>query len=338
MDLAATERRKDPPLLSYLPGIALSAALAAVAMALSRLPAIGILSPLILAVLIGCALRNTLGLPRAARPGVAFSARRLLRTAIVLLGLQLGLAQVLQIGLDGLIALVVIVVATLAFTRWLGTRIGVDPRLTDLIAAGTAICGASAVLAMNTVTDANEEDVGYAVAAVTLFGTIALFAYPLLWHFLPLDDAGFGYWAGASIHEVAQVVAAAFQADDAAGRFATVVKLTRVMMLAPIVLALGMTSVSRRRDGRPAERLPLPWFAVGFAAMVVIASLLTIPPAVKSSLALTTTFLLSCALGALGLDVDVARLKAKGIRPLLLGLAASLFIAALSLAVTCLIY
>lgn len=149
-----------------------------------------------------------------------------------------------------------IVLATMAFSRGCGRRLGVSPQLTDLIAAGTSICGASAVLAMNTVTRASDEDAAYAVASVTIFGTIAMFAYPTSFHLLSLSDTAYGFWAGASIHEVAQVVAAAFQVDDTAGKFATIVKLTRVMMLAPLVL--GMGALAFRQAGADGEARAVP--------------------------------------------------------------------------------
>src|ERR1700675_3751646 len=132
--------------------------------------------------------------------GVKFSLRWLLRGAIILLGLQLTANQVIEIGGRGLGIIVTTLLATFAFTVWMGNRLGVEPKLAQLIAAGTSICGASAVIATNTVTDAHDEDVAYAVACVTVFGSVAMFGYPLLPGLLHLDPHAFGLWTGASIH------------------------------------------------------------------------------------------------------------------------------------------
>jgi uncharacterized integral membrane protein (TIGR00698 family) len=322
-----------------LPGFVLTAAIAAIAFGFRQLPGVAILSPLILAIVVGAAIRNTWGMPAGAQAGVTFSARRLLRFAIILLGLQLSLAQVMEVGYRGLLALAVVVLATMAFSRWFGRRIGVSPQLTDLIAAGTSICGASAVLAMNTVTRASDEDAAYAVASVTIFGTIAMFAYPAMFHLLSLSDTAYGFWAGASVHEVAQVIAAAFQADEAAGKFGTIVKLTRVMMLAPLVLGMGAMAF-RQAGGEGAGRAmpPMPWFVVGFACAVALNSLITITPDVRAWLMIVTTFLLSMALGGLGLEIHAGKLKAQGLRPLVLGLASTVFIAVLSYGAARLVY
>jgi len=321
-------KAKPNGVFTLLPGILLTAGIAGIAFALKQLHGISILSPLILAIIVGAAIRNVAGMPAAAQPGVTFSARRLLRAAIILLGLQLNFAQVLEVGVRGLLILAIIVLATMAFSRWCGRRLGVSPQLTDLIAAGTSICGASAVLAMNTVTGASDEDAAYAVASVTIFGTIAMFAYPAAFHLLSLSDTAYGFWAGASVHEVAQVVAAAFQVDDSAGKFATIVKLTRVMMLAPLVLGMGALALRQAgADGKARAMPPMPWFVIGFACAVALNSVITISPNLRSWLMLLTTWLLSMALGGLGLEIHAGKLKAQGIRPLLLALVSTVFIA-----------
>jgi len=318
--------------LAVLPGLALTAAIAAAAFALRLIPGIGILSPMILAILIGMALHNIVGTPAAAKPGVAFSLRRVLRFAIILLGLQLTAAQVVAVGAAGVAVIAVTLVSTFLFTKWFGRLIGVDARLAELIAAGTSICGASAVIATNTVTGAPDEDVAYAVACVTVFGSVAMFVYPMLPGALHLSQHAFGLWAGSSIHEIAQVVAAAYQGGTVAGDFATIAKLSRVMMLAPLVIALGL--IARGGGDRAVtggKRVPLPWFVLGFIALVALNSVVTVPPDLKATIVVATTFLLSLALAAMGLETDIAKLRLKGLRPFFLGFAAFLFIAVFSL-------
>src|ERR1039458_6664158 len=251
--------------LAILPGLLLTSVVAASGYLLRWLPGMATFSPMILAILLGMAFHNLVGTPAIARPGVAFSLRRLLRIAIILLGLQLTITQVIEVGGRGIGIIATTLLATFAFTVWMGQLLGIDRKLAQLIAAGTSICGASAVIATNTVTNAHDEDVAYAVACVTVFGSVAMFSYPLLPGLLHLDPHAFGLWTGASIHEIAQVVAAAFQDGQKAGEFGTIAKLSRVMLLAPVVIALGL--IATRSAGKDASaagaspaRPPMPWF------------------------------------------------------------------------------
>jgi uncharacterized integral membrane protein (TIGR00698 family) len=215
--------------------------IAGVALLVRHIHGMAVFSPMILAIVIGMAFRNIVGTPSLARPGIAFSLRRLLRAAIVLLGFQLTASQIASVGPRGLLIVAMSLATTFGFTVWTGRALGVGRKLTELIAAGTSICGASAIIATNTVTEAHD-DVAYAIACVTVFGSIAMFAYPLLPGLLHLDSRAYGLWSGASIHEIAQVVAAAFQNGQRAGEIGTMVKLSRVMLLAPVVFALSLKS------------------------------------------------------------------------------------------------
>lgn len=322
-------------LSSLVPGLLLTSVIAGLGFVLREWIGLVALSPLILALVLGIAFHNLVGTPARARAGVAFSLRRILRFAIVLLGLQLTLQQVEAVGATGLAIIATTLVASLVMTKALGRLLGVDRKLAELIAAGTSICGASAVIATNTVTRAHNEDVAYAVACVTVFGSLAMLLYPGIATLIDLGPRAFGLWSGASIHEVAQVVAAAFQHGEEAGHFATIAKLSRVMMLAPVVIGLGLLATARaRREGGTAGRatVPAPWFVFGFLAMIGINSLDVIPAGAKDGLVQVTPFLLAVALAAMGLETDVRKLRAKGLRPLLLAAASSLFIAVLSLA------
>lgn len=326
------------------PGLALTFAIAGVGFALNRLPHMAAFSPLILSITLGMAFHNGLGTPARCRVGVKFSLRRILRFAIMLLGLQLTVAQVMAVGGAGLGVVVASLAATFGFTVWLGRRLGVDAKLSQLIAAGTSICGASAVIAANTVTEGSDEDVAYAVACVTVFGSLAMLLYPALAGLLHLDPRAFGLWVGASVHEIAQVVAAAFQNSREAGELATIAKLSRVMLLAPVVLLLGFAAArahARRRGGdgaAPRASAPFPWFVIGFLAVIGFNSLDLLPHDQKATLIQGTTFLLSVALAAMGLETDMRKLRAEGLRPLLLGAGAWVFIAGFSLVLIKLVY
>ena len=322
-------------LTDLVPGLILSTLIAGLAYGLQMVPGFGMLSPLILAILIGMAFHNVIGTPPQAKPGIKFSLKRVLRAGIVLLGLQLTIVQVAAVGVPGIAIIAITLTSTFLFTLWLGRMLRVDRKLTELIAAGTSICGASAVLATNAVTGGKDEDVAYAVACVTVFGTLSMLIYPMAAGLLPLDSHAFGLWAGSSIHEVAQVVAAAYQRGDAAGNFGTIAKLSRVMMLAPTVLVLEFYTLRKRAHdpARGARKTPtVPWFVLGFIAMVGVASTGWLPDTVTAPAGTITRFLLTIALAAMGLETDVRKLASEGLRPAILGAGAWLFISLFSLA------
>ena len=330
----ANRKRLDPRLLAGLaPGLALTTLIAALAYAVRRIPGADTFSPMIIAILLGILFHNVVGTPVRAKAGVVFSLRRILRLAIILLGLQLTASQVVAVGGTGIAIIVVTLAATFTLTKAMGRVLGVDRKLAELIAAGTSICGASAVIATNTVTRGSDEDVAYAVACVTVFGTLSMFLYPTLGTLLHLDMHHYGLWAGSSIHEIAQVVGAAFQHGHEAGEFGTIAKLSRVMLLAPLVMTLGIVAARSGGGGAKAEgKAPVPWFVLGFIAMIGLNSLDIVPAEAAHAVTPVTTFLLTMALAAMGLETDIRKLKAKGARPLALGALSWLFISAFSLA------
>jgi uncharacterized integral membrane protein (TIGR00698 family) len=314
---------------SILPGLGLTFGIALVATAVQKFSGMAALSPLVVAMVLGIIARNLIGTPVAARPGIGFTLRRVLRFAIVLLGFQLTLAQLRAVGVPGLAVISATLAATFVFTKWAGRLLGVERRLAELIAAGTSVCGASAVIATNTVTRGADEDVAYAIACVTVFGSLSMIAMPVLGEMLAMAPAHYGIWVGATVHEVAQVVGAGFQHSAEAGQAATVAKLSRVMLLAPLILVLGMLA---RRGGHAAQgSAPTPWFVLGFIAVVLMNSALPLPEATQRDVVSLTAFLLTMALAAMGLETDIRKLRAKGIRPLALGALAWLFISGFGL-------
>ena len=327
------------PVRRHAPGLACTAVGVALAWEIDRLlPTVATLTA---AVVLGVLARNLRLLPAAARPGLDLAGKRLMRFGIVLLGLKLALGEVLALGWQTLAVVVAVVAATFFGTRWLGTRMGLPGDQALLIATGFSICGASAVAAMNGVTDSDEDDVVTAVALVTLCGSLAIVVLPLLHHPLGLTDLQFGRWAGASVHDVGQVVAVAQTAGPAALAQAVVVKLMRVALLAPIVAG---TAVARRRarsagpdaGGAAAvgtRRPPIvPLFVLGFLAMVAVRSTGLVPTGVVNGVESLDNLLLAAALFGLGSAVDVGRLVRTGGRALLLGLASWVMIAGVSYA------
>lgn len=315
--------------LHRLPGLALTFAIALVALAAQRLSGLAALSPLVLALILGMVLRNTLGPLPSTSPGIHFAMKRLLRAAIVLLGLQLTFTQVAGLGLHGAVTIVLTLTGTFVLTKWAGRALGVDRKLAELIAAGTSVCGASAVLATNTVTGGTDEDVAYAIACVAVFGTLSMLGFPLVGHALALSPQSYGLWSGASIHEVAQVIAAAFQGGEVAGHAGTVAKLARVILLAPLILTLR--AIARRHGQGGAGPTPAPWFVIGFVAMVALNSVVPLPAALQGPVVTLTALMLTMALAAMGLETDLQRLRAKGLRPLILGAFAWMVVSALGL-------
>jgi uncharacterized integral membrane protein (TIGR00698 family) len=314
-----------------LPGVALTAVLAWLARWLHGVPAISGVSALMLAILLGMTIRNVAGVPAAMQSGIRFSMRRLLRLAIMLLGFQISMQQIWQVGGLGFLIVLTTLVCTFLFTVWLGRRLGVNPKMTELIAAGTSICGASAVVATNTVTEGSDEDVAYAIAIITAFGTASILLYPLAAVTMGMPSPAYGLWAGASIHEIAQVVAAAFQGGSVSAQYGAISKLSRVVLLAPVVFTLGFLATRRRSAEGNRAKVPVPWFLIGFLAMIGINSLGWLSPVWTSRLVTANQFLLAVALAAMGLETSVRKLRDAGLRPFLVGSGAWCFISVVSL-------
>ncbi len=319
---------------AVLPGLAAVALLAALAFAIAAWTG---LSSLVVGIAIGAAVANVIAVPEVLAPGVAFASRSLLRAGIVLLGLRLSLGDLAGLGADGLLVVALVVVVTFFGTQLLARRLGIGPELGLLVATGYSICGASAIAAVNGVVHADEEETAYAITLVTICGTLSIFALPLIANAVGLAGAEFGTWVGASVHDVGQVVATASHGDAAAVEAATVVKLTRVVLLAPLV---AMVAIGRRRSQRalslsasandaPAEEHPplLPAFVVGFLAAILLRSSGALPDAALDLASHAEKILLTLALVAMGMAVRVSRMRRLGARPLVLGLLAWLLVA-----------
>ncbi|OSY35600.1 MULTISPECIES: YeiH family protein [Pseudonocardia] len=307
-----------------LPGLALIAAGTAVAWGVnSALPAV---SALTAAVVLGVIAGQWL--PESTRTGIGWATKRFLRVGVVLLGLQLGLAQVFGLGIGIVAAVVATVLITFVGTLALGRLLGVSRGLSLMVATGFSICGASAIAAMDSVTDTRREDVATGVALVTLYGSAAIALVPLLGTTFGLGPEGLGSWAGLSVHEVAQVVAAASPAGAAAVSIAVIVKLTRVVLLAPMVAGVGLVE-RRRRDVVAGKRPPLiPLFVLGFLAMMLVRSSGHVPASVLTVVQVVTTLLFAAALFGLGTGVRLGQLVRSGGRGLILGALSTVLIAA----------
>jgi uncharacterized integral membrane protein (TIGR00698 family) len=316
-------------MMRLAPGLALAGLGVAVSLGAHR--AIPDLPPLVFCVALGVALANVARVPAAAGPGLALAAGPVLKLGVVLLGLDLVFPDILALGIRALAIVAAVVAITFGGTRWAGRRLGISDNLSLLVATGFSICGVSAIAAANGVIDADEDEVAFSVALVTLCGTLAIVTLPPLRGILGLDDEQFGAWVGASVHDVAQVVATSSTAGSVALATAIVVKLTRVMLLAPLIAGIALRH--RRVGASPGTRPPLvPPFIVAFVAMVVVASIGVIPDRAIARIDDLRTVLLGMALFALGTRVNVGRLRQIGARPLALGLASWLLIAVIAYA------
>lgn len=284
-----------------------------------------VLSALTAAVVLGVVVGSTPAPADETRAVIARLTKKMLRAGVVLLGLQLALPAVLDLGAGVVVALVVTVAVTFLGTVWLGRLIGVPRGLSLLVGTGFAICGASAVAAMEDVVDREDSDVATAIALVTCYGSLAIVAVPLIGRWAGLDARGIGAWAGLGVHEVAQVVAAATPAGAAAVSLAVLVKLSRVVLLAPMVMLVGLHERRRRTAAGPRPPL-VPLFVLGFLAAALVRSTGVLPVVVLDGAKVACTLLLAGALFGLGCGVRVGRLVRTGGRALLLGLLSTLLV------------
>ena len=294
------------------------------------------LPPLVLCVALGIVVANLAHVPAAAVPGLRTAAGPVLKLGVVLLGLDLVFPDILALGFKALLVVVAVVAITFFGTRWAGRRLGISDDLSLLVATGFSICGVSAIAAANGVIDADEDEVAFSVALVTLCGTLAIVVLPPLRGPLGLDDEQFGAWVGASVHDVAQVVATSSTAGSIALATAIVVKLTRVMLLAPLIAGIA---VRHRRGDAPAADAPdatarrscrrssspsSRWSRSRASA--------SSPTGCSSGSTISAPSCSGMALFALGTRVNVGRLRQIGARPLVLGLASWLLIAVVAYA------
>jgi uncharacterized integral membrane protein (TIGR00698 family) len=300
-----------------VPGLAAVAAASALAYAISAVfPAVNVSS---VAVLLGLLWTNSGWHRTVFRPGTSLAGHRLLRIAVVLLGLQLSVPALLRLGGRGLLVVLATVAVTFTGTQLLGRALGVPRPLRLLVATGFSICGASAVAAMEPVADGEPEDTGVAIALVTLCGSLAILLLPALRAPLGLDVSAFGSWVGASVHDVGQTVATANRVPGALST-AVIVKLSRVVLLAPLVAGVGYARRQARPQAAATRRTPpVPLFVAGFLGAIVAASVLPLPPEVFSVARRIQGVLLTAALVGLGTGISLPALRRTGSRALALG-------------------
>ncbi|MFC3747170.1 YeiH family protein [Paenibacillus sp. GCM10012306] len=324
----------------FLQGIGLTILLSIIAKVLSYLPFLSIMGQLVIAILLGILFRAVWGVPVQAQTGIAFSSKKLLRFGIILLGLKLNLLDIVHAGYKVVAIAAINIVFTLVVVYGLARWLKVDKSLGLLTACGTAICGAAAVVAIAPQIKAKDEETAVGAATVAILGTIFTLAYTLLYPLLGLTVTGYGIFSGATLHEVAHVIAAAAPGGQGALDMAVIVKLTRVAMLVPIALVIGLWDARQARKEQAQEQqgqvhtfkwreLPVPWFIFGFLLMSGVNTLGIIPGEVISALLVLSYMLLAMAMAGLGLGVDVATFRRLGKKPFYAGLIGSILLSIL---------
>ena len=324
--LAVIKKNGPPQVLSGIWLVALTAMAALYAANIPFIKALG-LSPLLLAILIGLFYGNTLSsqLPSGWAHGVRYCTKYILRLAIILLGFTFTFQEIAEQGMHGVIAASIIVTGTLLMGYFIGTRLlKMDPEMSLMCSIGPAICGASAVLAAESVLRTSHAKTAVAVSTVVLFGTISMFLYPFIYAVLPhnLSDASFGIYIGSSIHEVPQVIAAGNVINTAVAQTAIIVKMTRVLMLVPVLLIIGFIWEKIRtpssNDNRREYSSVMPWWAFIFVGAFAFNSMISIPDAIISSIHAVDIFLLTMAMGAIGMETTIAKFEEVGGKPFIL--------------------
>ena len=342
--MPATRTQAAPPsvgtapaagIAGILPGLALAVlvALAARLVHQSLPKSVGtILGEVLFAVVIGLVVGNAIRLPESMRPGLKFAFHAVLRTAIVLLGATFSFRQVLQIGGKAVLLVVVLMAIALTAAHLLGRAAGIPGRLATLIGVGTAVCGNSAIAATAPVIRARDDEVSFAIATNTVFGTLAVLLYPLIGKFTHMGDAAYGTWAGTAVNDTSQVVAAGFAYGDLAGRVATAVKLTRNALMGGVILAIGIAYARSGADvaagsawGRVKQSFPI--FVVGFLVMALLNTLgvfvwlsAQVHVDLPRVLLEASRALILVALAAVGLSTRLESMRQTGLKPFLIGL------------------
>ena len=276
----------------------------------------------VLGITLGILAASVLKLPAVSRKGVKFTSKYVLQLAVVLLGFDMQAASVIRVGQQSLLVIGLTLTAAFVTALVVGQLLQLNKKLTALIGVGTAICGGSAIAAASSAINAEDQDISYSISTIFLFNVIAVFLFPVIGHALHLSDTGFGMWAGTAINDTSSVVAAGFSYSNAAGNFATVVKLTRSLMIVPVTLALAFLA-SRAARGQQGFNFAkvFPWFVLGFLAAALLNSTGLMAAPVSSTLAQSGKFLIIMAMAAIGLNTSVQAFVKAGPRGLVLGAA-----------------
>lgn len=322
---AATPAPAGNGIRSIAPGLLVTVAVAAVATALGQFfPVVG--GPLF-GILIGIATGAALTVLRGElfAPGYTFASKPVLQMSVVVLGTGLSLRQVLHVGGASLPVMLATVAVSLVGAYVIGRALGLASDVRTLIGVGTAICGASAIAAATAVIKPKQADVAYAIGTIFTFNIAAVLLFPPIGHLLGMSGHSFGLWSGTAVNDISSVVAAAYSFGDGAGPYALVVKLTRSLMIIPIVMFLAVLTARREARAGGGKSAAIPWrrvvpaFLIGFLVAAALDSVGVIPAGLHGPLNHLGTFMITVALAGIGLSMRFGQMRSAGVRPLLLG-------------------
>lgn len=333
-------------ILKTLPGIALSLAIAFLALWIENLLPIHVIGASVIAMFIGMILNHFLKNTTVFNDGAKFTSKKILKFAIILLGLSLNINTIFNVGKMSLVVMVFTLLTCFGGGYFIGKALGLNWKLSNLISAGTGICGGSAIAAIAPTIDAEDNDVAYALSATFLFDMAMILLFPIMGRALGMSAEAFGLWAGTAVNDTSSVVATGYSFSEAAGDFATMVKLTRTLSIIPTVLTFAFVNLRLKRKEARANGLDdstfkanfsikkiFPWFILGFVAMSVVASVFTIPAEIVTNTKTISKFLMVSALSAIGLNTSFASMKKSGIRPMIHGFIISALVVVVALLV-----
>ena len=332
--------------LKLVPGIVLSVSIAAVACFIESLLPIHLIGSAVIAMFIGMVLNYFLRNTKNFASGIKFTSKKILKLAIILLGLSLNITTILHVGKMSLIVMVFTLLTCFGGGYFIGKALGLNWKLSNLISAGTGICGGSAIAAIAPTIEADDNDVAYAMSATFLFDMAMILLFPIMGRAIGMTDQAFGIWAGTAVNDTSSVVATGYAFSEAAGDFATMVKLTRTLAIIPTVVTFSLISLHLKKkealanSGNGNELKAnfkitkiFPWFILGFLAMSIVTSVFSIPTAIVSGTKTVSKFLMVSALAAIGLNTSFSKLKKAGIRPMIHGFIISALVVIVALLV-----
>ena len=315
-------------LLSYIPGILCASVIAVAAQYIADILPIHLISASVIAMFIGMGVNALLKQKSALVPGVTFTSKRLLKLAIILLGASLNLRTIMQVGYMSLIIMVFTLAACFGIGHFVGKALKLNWKMSNLISAGTGICGGSAIAAIAPVIEAADLDIAFAMSATFLFDMVMVVLFPFMGQSLGLSDAAYGLWSGTAVNDTSSVVAAGYAFSEAAGDFAVMVKLTRTLSIIPVVIIFSLihVRVKQKEEGISSKahfgaslKKAFPAFILGFLALAAVNSIGLIPAVVSSSMKSVSKFLMVMALAAIGLNTSFKDMKKGGGRAMLHG-------------------
>lgn len=311
--------------LTYIPGFTMSLLIALCARWIESLLPLSLIGSSVIALFIGMTINYFIKPSRMIVTGLKFTSKKILKLSIILLGASLNIGTILSVGRLSLTVMLFTLLTCFGGGYFIGKWLGLDWKLSNMISAGTGICGGSAIAALAPVIEAEDKDIAYAISATFLFDIVMIVLFPIMGRMMGLSDMAYGLWTGTAVNDTSSVVAAGYAFSEAAGDFATMVKLTRTLSIIPTVLIFMLINIrvnNKNTNGscRNYKKVKIttlfPWFIAAFVGMSLINSLGFFSIAVSTGLKNISKFLMLSALAAIGMNTDFKEMKNSGINPM----------------------